>query len=129
MTMFVRPARSDDSVNFTKWAPKYFDPKTSRQTLCAYKGGKVIAYLPIEEAFVSTQMLDTLVINPEATNLEIAEGMRELIKHIVFLGYLKNTDYIYFVGDHPETNKIAERVFEKIEFPVYRLNLKDLENG
>lgn len=129
MTMFVRPVRAEDSDNFVKWATRYFDPKNPVQTLCVYKHNKIIAYLPIEDVFVSTQFLDSLVINPEASNLEIAEGMRELIKHTVLLGYLKDAQYIYFIGDTPETNKVAERIFEKVEFPVYRVKLRDLENG
>jgi hypothetical protein len=129
MTMFVRPARPDDAEFFVKWATKYYDPKTATLTLCVYKEDKIVAYLPIEDSYISTQVLDSIVINPEATNLEVAEAMRELIKHAVFVGYIKKTDYIYFIGDHPETNKLAERVFEKVEFPIYRLNIKDLEHA
>jgi hypothetical protein len=139
--IFVRPTRPEDSEKFTEWYSKHpsFDPDVIRfpetYTLCAYRAprckdgnGKIIGFMPVQSlSFVSSQVLDSLIINPEATNLEIAEAMRELVKQAIFLGHLKGCGMVYFVGDHPETNKIAEKIFEKVEYPVYRLRLKDLE--
>ncbi len=138
--IFVRPAQEKDSKDFSEWYSKSpsFDPGVIRFpetiTLCAYKPdsskqtSKIIGYMPVQAlSFSSSQVLDSLVMNPEATDLEIAEAMRELVKQVIFLGYLKDCDCIYFVGDHTESNKIAERIFTKVEYPVYRLNLKDLE--
>jgi len=138
--IFVRPAQEKDSKNFTEWYSQSpsFDPNVVRFpetiTLCAYnpkttqQDDKIIGFMPIQMlSFTSSQVLDSLVMNPEASDKEISEAMKELVKQAIFLGYLKECDCIYFIGDHPETNKIAERIFTKVEYPVYRLRLKDLE--
>jgi hypothetical protein len=132
--MFVRPARPDDSELFTAWYSSHpsFDPTVityaHTYVLCVYKKDRIIGFMPVQTlSFVSSQVLDSLVMSPDATDLEIAEGMRELVKHAITLGYLKDCGEIYFIGDHPETNKIAERIFTKVDFPVYRLKLEDLE--
>ena len=134
MTVFIRPARQEDSENFTEWYSKSesFDPAVIQfpetYVLCAFKKDRILGYMPVQSLnFTSSQVLDSLVMNPEASDLEIAESMRELVKHAITIGYLKNCEELYFIGNHPETNKIAERIFTKVEYPVYRLRLKDLE--
>ena len=135
MTIFVRPARESDSEKFTKWYSKSnsFDPAVihfpETYVLCAFDD-KILGFMPVQMlSFTSSQVLDSLVMNPEATDLEVAGAMRELVKHAITIGYLKDCEDIYFIGDHPETNKIAERIFTKVEYPVYRLNLRDLEGA
>lgn len=134
MTVFVRPVRKTDAEQFASWHVKSpsFDPNTvafpTSYTLCAFKQRRVLAYMPVQEVpFLTTQVLDSIVKNPDATDLELAEAMRELVKHCITIGYIKKTEDIYFIGDHPETNALASRIFEKVEYPVYRLNLRDLE--
>jgi hypothetical protein len=134
MTTFVRPARAEDRDKFIEWAkgknldPNVLKPEFNSYILCAFNKKGIIAFLPIQSPqFVSVQMLEALISNPDASDLEIASALRELIKHAITIGYLKECGEIYFIGDHPETNKIAERIFEKIEYPVYRLSLKNLE--
>ncbi len=133
MTTFVRPARAEDKEKFLEWYknctnsdPSSFNlPDT--YILCAFKD-KIIGFLPIQAlSFTSSQVLDSMVLNPEATNIEIASAMREFVKHAITIGYLKDCYEIYFIGDHPETNAVAERIFEKVKYPVYRLDLRDLE--
>ena len=134
MTVFVRPARKSDAETFTDWYAK--NPSDAEAvkspttlTLCAFKPGRVIAYMPVQDVpFFSTQMLESIVWNPDSSDLEMAEAMREFVKHAVTIGYLKGTEDIYFLGNFPGTNAIAERIFHKVEYPVYRLNLRELEN-
>jgi hypothetical protein len=138
--IFIRPSLPRDSEKFTEWYSKSpsFDPDVIRfpdtYTLCAYKPStdrqdyKIVGFMPIQTlSFNSSQILDSLVMNPEATDLEIVEAMKELVKQAIFLGHLKNCNEVYFIGDHPNTNRIAERIFKKVEYPVYRLDLKDME--
>lgn len=133
MTIFVRPARAEDAEMFKDWYSRSasYDPSIFQfpetYVLCAFED-KILGFMPVQMlSFTSSQVLDSLVMNPEASNLEIAGAMRELVKHAITLGYLKDCSEIYFIGDHPETNKVAERIFEKVKYPVYRLNLRDLE--
>ncbi len=132
-TTFVRPARAEDQEKFTEWYSNHpsCNPDILKfpdtYILCAFKD-KILGFMPIQAlSFSSSQVLDSLVMNPEATDLEIAGAMREFVKHAITIGYLKDCDQIFFIGDHPETNAIAERIFQKVEYPVYRLNLRDLE--
>lgn len=133
MTTFVRPARVEDKDKFLEWYSKSssYNPEIlafqDTYVLCAFKD-KILGFMPVQAlCFSSSQVLDSLVMNPEATDLEIASAMRELVKHAITIGYLKECDSIFFIGDHPETNSIAERIFKKVNYPVYKLELKDLE--
>ena len=135
MTTFVRPARAEDREKFLEWYKRSgsYDPSVLQfpetYILCAFKD-KILGFMPVQMlSFSSSQVLDSLVMNPEATDLEVASAMRELVKHAITIGYLKDCDCIYFIGDHPETNKIAERIFKRVEFPVYRLRLNELEGN
>ncbi len=135
MTIFVRPARREDSEKFTEWASPLipnFDPAVvshpGSYTLCAFSEKGILGFLPIQAPIISsTQMLETLVMKPDATDLEIAGALREFVKSAITIGYMKDAGEIYFVGDHEVTNKIAARIFEQVPYPVYRLRLKELE--
>lgn len=135
MNIFVRPAQREDSEKFTEWSSPLipnFDPEVVSYpgsiTLCAFNEKGVLAFLPIQSPIISsTQMLETLVMKPGASDLEIAGALREFIKSAITIGYMKDAGEIYFVGDHEATNKVAARIFEPVPYPVYRLRLKDLE--
>lgn len=142
MTVFVRPARAEDSPIFTEWYLKSpsFDSDVIRfpesYTLCAFKKGKILGFMVVRTVDSRHfQVLNCFVPNPEATELEKAAASRELVKQVFFLGYLKQIPEIVFVGDHPETNRIAH-CFEPADelqtefntnYPVFKCVLKDIE--
>jgi hypothetical protein len=144
MTVFVRPARESDAKNFTSWFLKTpsFDSTVFQfpdtYTLCAFTKSKIIGYAVVNFGF-GIQVLSRMVFNPECSDLEKASASSELLKQVITIGYLNNLEHIYFVGDTEKTNRIASHVFTEVEYsdymhvfseskyPVYRLNLRELE--
>lgn len=142
-TIYVRQARESDAENFTKWFTQMSSftkeifqfPET--YTLCAFNP-KILAYGVVSFGH-GVQVLNRVVVNPEATRLEQAAASKELVQSVVTLGYLNNLNEIYFMGDNPGTNRIASHGFKLIkpdeyksiwsesEYPVYRLRLGELE--
>jgi hypothetical protein len=132
--IFVRPTRPEDAEKFSEWAKNTPNLDTSvfrlpeTYTLCAYDDTGVLGFIPVQTpAIASTQMLESVVFRPGISDMVITGVMRELVHSVILVSYMKNAGELYFIGDHPETNKIAEKIFEKVEYPVYRLRLKDLE--
>lgn len=139
-TIFVRPAQPEDAETFLKWAVankgNEFDPEVVTYpdtfTLCAFDAVKgAIAYMPVQQPMLTEPlMLESLAVNPEATDKEIAYALKELVQACVTIGFMKGTGEIYFLGTNEVTNRFAERhkVFERLDWPVYRLRMKDLLN-
>jgi len=136
--IFVRPAVPDDAALFLEWqrANPNFDPAAALTpdsfTLVAFDNIGQLAFLPIQRPAVIDSrpirpyVLESMAFRPGVSNLQIANAMRELIQAAITLGFVAGVGEIYFIGDHDNTNKFAEQIFEKIEYPVYRLKLADL---
>lgn len=130
--IYVRPARQSESKQYLEWSRSTegnaFDPEVAARpstfTLVAYNPESSIAYMPVGQVFT----MESLGIKPGATDLEKAFSVRELMKAVVLQAHIKGIGEIYFIGSSPLTNAFAaERGFEKIEYPVYRMKLSDLE--
>lgn len=140
MTVFVRPAREEDSEIFTKWYinSSSFDPKfhlLETYTLVAFRKEKILGFL-IVESREKIQILFCFVPNPENSKVESGLASSELVKTVITLGFTGNKPEIYFCGNTPGLNRIASRIFIEVpkelntlfdvDLPVYSLNLKDL---
>jgi len=143
--IWVRNAREEDAKNFTEWFVKM--PSFTKEIfefpstyiLCAFNP-KILAYGIISFG-QEIQVISRVVVNPEATTLEQAGASKEIVKSVITISYLNGQKEIYFMGDNAGTNRIAEHVFEQVEYkdyehvfgssdyPVYRLKLEELENG
>jgi|SRR5215831_6662714 len=143
--IWVRNAREEDAKNFTQWFVKM--PSFTKELfefpstyiLCAFNP-KILAYGVVSFG-QETQVLSRVVVNPEVTLLEQAGASKEIVKSVITIGYLNGQKEIYFMGDNPGTNRIAQHVFEKIEYPeykhvfgasdypIYRLKLNSLEHS
>lgn len=141
--IWVRQARPEDAEKFTKWFTQmpsfnkdvFQFPET--YTVCAFNP-KILAYGVVSFG-QNVQLLSRVVVNPESSRIEQASASKEIVKSVITIGYLKNLDQIYFMGDNQGTNRIAEHAFKQIpqdeykhifgssDYPVYRLRLKDLE--
>lgn len=135
--IFVRPAKPEDAETFIQWAVankgNEFDPATVTYpdsfTLCAFDANGPIAFMPIQQPMVSEPlMLESLAVNPNASSLEIAAALKELLQACITIGFMKGTGEIYFLGSSEATNRFAEhhKVFERLDWPVYRLRMADL---
>lgn len=137
--IFVRPAQPEDAQTFIQWAVankgNEFDPAIVTYpdsfTLCAFDVDGPVAFLPVQQPMVAEpMMLESLAVRPEASAKEIASALRELIQACVTIGYMKGTGELYFLGSNEQTNRFAEhhKVFERLDWPVYRLRMSDLLN-
>jgi len=140
MIIFVRPATSEDSENFTKWyinSPS-FDPNfhlLETYTLAAFRKDKILGYMVVESR-ESSQVLFCFVPNPGNSNLESASACREFFKTVVTLGFSSGKGEIFFCGNVEGTNKIASHYFTEIVdpekklfegLPTYGLRLEDIK--
>lgn len=137
-TVFVRPAKAEDAEIFLKWAVankgNEFDPEVvtfpDSFTLCAFDAVRgPIAFMPVQQPMFSEPLvLESLATNPDATEKEIAVAIKELVQACVTIGFMKGTGEIYFLGSNEATNRFAEKhkVFERLDWPVYRLRMSDL---
>lgn len=99
-------------------------------TLAAIDDTGVLAFWPVQQPVVEKSlMLESLVFKPGITELKKSQVLKQMFVSCVSLGFMKNTGEIYFVGTDERTNHWAEKLgFEKLEYPVYRLRLTDLEH-
>lgn len=138
--IFVRPAQAEDAETVLKWGVETkgneFDPETVTYpdsfTLCAFDAIKgPIAFMPVQQPMImEPMMLESLAVNPEASEMEVACALKELVQACVTIGFMKGTGELYFLGTNEATNRFAERhkVFERMDYPVYRLRMKDILN-
>lgn len=136
--VYVRPAVPEDAGTFLKWAVENkgneFDPEVVTYpdsfTLCAFDEKGPLVYMPVQQPmFTEPMVLESLAIRPEATKMEVAVALKELVQACVTIGFMKGTGEIYFLGSSEATNRFAEhQVFEKLDWPVYRLRMSDLLN-
>jgi len=129
--IWVRPIETAKDVELlTQWSNdnkvNLFDsavlgyPKT--QVFVAHKQEPLVM-LPVQMTFT----LESLAINPAATNLEIAESMRQLLKHIVYKAHELGIKEINFFTADEQTSAFAGKYFEEIPHRLFRLKLDSLE--
>jgi hypothetical protein len=130
--VFVRLAEERDREKFAKWSAGTkdnladADPLSYAGTvvLCAYDADGPIVYVPVQRP----AMMEALAINPERSQVDVAVALKELTQALITKCHFENTGEIYFLCKEPLTQKFAEhQLFEKMDFPCYRVKLKDLE--
>lgn len=127
---FIRPARKGDGEAFLEWSRDIpgFDPEVAYHpgipTVAAYNKQRVVAFMPINQPF----FMETIAFNPEATSMEKASAMSELVKFLVSQCYIKGVPEVYFLGTDDMTDKFAlNHVFEQLPYKLYRVKVSDLE--
>lgn len=130
LPVFIRPARKEEGPQFFEWSKNVpgFDPEIAYHpntvTLAAFNKSKVIAYMPVQAPF----FLETLALNPEATNIEAATAMAEFVKYLVSQCIFRGVPEIYFLGTDQLTDTFAvKHVFEEMPYKLYRVKVSDLE--
>jgi hypothetical protein len=135
--IFVRPVTPEDAGTFLKWVVanegNEFDPEPVTYpdsfTLCAFDETGPLAFLPVQQPmFVEPQMLESFAPKPGLSPALRAAALKELIQACITIGFMKGTGEMYFLGTNEATNRFAEnsKVFERLDWPVYRLRLSDL---
>jgi N-acetylglutamate synthase-like GNAT family acetyltransferase len=82
--------------------------------------GRNIAHMPSQQALI----LESVAVNPEATTLEKAEALKDLVKAQELLASSFGLKEIYFLASDRTVLEIAsKRGFEVLDMPVLRLKL------
>jgi hypothetical protein len=127
---FVRPVQKTDADSFVEWSRnnKAFDPGVvkypSTTIRVVYNSEGPVLFGPVQRPL----FLDSLAINPGATNEMVSAGMKALTQDAVSQAHINGAGEIYFVASDENTAAFAERHgYEKIKVPVYRVKISDLE--
>jgi hypothetical protein len=129
--IFVRPATKEDADLFLEWSRSTpnngWDSEVAKYpstvTWCAYDRHGPLAFMPVQ----CPLMMDSLASRPGASKSEIAVALKELTQANVTLAHSKGAGEIYFLGTDDGTDAMAQnQIFEKLNYTVYRLKLKDL---
>lgn len=135
--IFVRPAREADLKKLTSWIPQNaaWDPTLyqypSTLTWCAFNSSGVVAFLPVQQPL----MMEALLFHPLSTSTQRAYAMKEFTCFAVAQSYQRGSGEVYFLCPEktPEEKTTCEFArnwgFERVEMPVYRIRLVDLERG
>lgn len=87
---------------------------------------KPITFLPVQ----IVAALESLATNPDATDLEKAKALEQLVKTIAFLARKQGIHEIYFYTKDDDVAKLAIRHgFEDMPHRTLRLNLDKLEGN
>lgn len=126
----VRDAKESDTEKFLEYEfstpGNLFDPASGLYptsfTMVAENGQTPIVFLPIQTVF----LLESLGINPAASNKEIAVSLRKLINAITDFAETKGIGEIGFVCAESSTEQFAIRHgFEKMPWNFYRLKVAE----
>jgi hypothetical protein len=132
--IFVRPALQRDSETCAKWAVQNLDrnkidPKVieypSTFTLAAYDSEDgVILFMPVQTPL----MMESVCVNPKVSERKQALALKEIVQALVTSCHLQGRGEVYFLGSDERTSAFAEsQLFEKVDVPVYRVRISDLE--
>lgn len=89
--------------------------------LKASDGNKNLVYMPVQQC----QVWESLGINPEATDMEIALSLKALAHVLRFSALASGEGEIYFLCSEERTQKFAEHNgFEKVSIPLYRMRIR-----
>ena len=101
-----------------------FDPRIldypTLKIVTTYNGKGFISHLPSQQALV----LESVGVNPEATELEKAQAIRYAINGQMLVASSFGLKEIYFIGTDERVISLAEaHGFERLPWPVLRLKL------
>ena len=130
--IFVRPAQIEDEQKFSAWTVdtkqnlhdadvlKYRDTVT----WCAYDKEGPLVFVPVQRP----RMMEALAIRPNADPVDVAVALKELTQNVVTQSHLDGCGEIYMFCKEQTTIRYAERqLFQRMEWPCYRVKVADLE--
>ena len=94
----------------------------STKVLAATNGnGRALAYMPIQ----GTAMLESIGPNPEATPMEVAAGIVEMVKGAALLAHAAGYRELYFLATDDATAEGSKWLgFEELPYRIFRKRLK-----
>ncbi len=108
----ARPSRAGDITELDdalRSTDNCFDPEILQYShnirfLTAARGKDAIAHIPVQ----SVLMLESLGINPTASENDLARALNELIRYVLTLMHEGNFNEMYFIGTDARVCKVAE---------------------
>jgi hypothetical protein len=89
--------------------------------LAAHDNGTVFAYMPVQ----GCAMLESIGPNPEATPLQVAASIVEMVKAAALLAYGAGHRELFFLASDDLTARGAEKLgFEELPYRVFRKRLE-----
>lgn len=90
------------------------------KVLAAHQDGEVYCYMPIQ----GTVMLESIGPNPEATPLQVAQGVMEMVRGAALMAHANGSRELYFLASDDTTARGAELMgFAELPFKVFRKRL------
>ena len=129
--VYVRPGTKEDVPLFSKWLQEtrgnLFDPAVftyrGTSTWCAYNQSGPIVFMPAQRPF----MMESLAINPDSSEIDVAVALREIFHAIVLQAHLAGEGEVYFGCSDEATIAFATKhEFEELPFRMFRVKLSDL---
>ena len=92
------------------------------KVLAATNGSnRVLAYMPVQ----GTAMLESIGPNPDATPMEIAAGIMEMVKGAALLAHAGGYRELYFLATDDTTAEGSKKLgFEELPYRVFRRRLE-----
>ena len=115
-----------DHAELEKWTASIaeYDPNIikypTHRVLIAYNGKGNVVYLPSQVVL----MLESAIPNPEASDLDRAQALRDIVKAYEVIASGTGIKEIYFLCTDDKVYKIAAKHgFEEVPWPVLRMRL------
>lgn len=130
--IFCRPARAEDNRTFLEWSlnnpENGFDPEVAQYpstiTWCAYDKSGVLGYMPMQRPI----FFDSLASRPGLDKSTVAAMLKEFTQEAVTQAHITGAGEILFFGTEAGTDHMANnQLFERVDYPVYRLKIADLD--
>jgi hypothetical protein len=130
--VYVRPFRDGDFEKLITWVNR--NPAWDKSilkyptsfALVGFNNTGTLGFLPVQKAMI----MEAMGFHPLCTDPQKALVMKELTQTLITQCYMQGLGEIYFLGSDEGTNKFAEHQgFKRMEWPIYRLRVQDLETG
>lgn len=127
--IWAEAATKEDSAQCAAFlmhtAQNLFDPRvlaySATKVFKTSDGEKNTMFMPVQQC----QVWESLGINPEASEMEVAASLKALAHVLRFTALAEGQGEIYFLCSEPRTQKFAaHNGFEKLDIPLYRMRLK-----
>jgi len=133
--IWVRKAEARDMKDLAAWLPStpsnLWDPDIFQYPLTttnvAFRRDQLITFMPMQ----LVTMLESLAHNPEASELDRAQAVKELVRSAITQSRDRGVSEVYFITNEPTIAELAKRhaQFEELPHRLLRLKIASLEKS
>lgn len=105
---YARPDEGEQILGWLKGNPQnFFNPRILKyptlRMLCSYDESGPVAYVPVHTVL----MMESVALNPEASEMNVAQALRDLVKGSQLIADAGGMREIYFLGGHGGVGEMA----------------------